>query len=217
MSFNRQSSDESAYKYAINQSVDAARYAIQTPRPDCSACFPYDPSIAHGQRGFPVSRDRHSMGVGTCAKKDFIDVDSEMRRLNRPSSKCPAEKYLPNGEYCGSILDVNPCKTISTEATRISNAPCNLRCTGWNRFEWLCKNPQDKSLIPFDYGISSRTVVKDNHRPCIEDPMNQAPLLPPANRSDAMYSEQNNCKCGELPTFTCSTWRTCDELAPFVK
>ena len=38
--------------------------------------------------------------------------------------------------------------------------------------------PQDRVEIPFDWNISTRIVVKDNHRPCIPNPVDPTPLLP---------------------------------------
>ena len=68
--------------------------------------------------------------------------------------------------------------TFITDETRTSNPPQNLRGTGWNRWETLCKNPQSKVLIPFDYNIQNRIVVKDNHRPCIPTPIDVNLSLP---------------------------------------
>lgn len=211
MSFNRLNWDQCTYKFNVNQSVDAATYGIKTPRPECLSCFPVDPLVNQGQRGFPVAEN------GTCANRLLIDVDSELRIINRPASRCPIEKYLPQDkEFCGSQLPLRDCRSIPTETTRISNPPCTLRSTGWNRWEWLCRNPQDKALIPFDYNISSRTIVKDNHRPCIETPINQSPALPPLNNSDAVYRGPEPCQYGKLPTFTSVHWRQCPDYKGFV-
>jgi len=68
-----------------------------------------------------------------------------------------------------------------TEDTRLSNPPCTLRSTGWNRWEWLCWNPQDRAEIPFQWNTSYRTVVKDNHTPIIEEPLDQSALMPNGN------------------------------------
>ena len=68
------------------------------------------------------------------------------------------------------------------ENTRISNPSCNLRGTGWNRWEWLCENPQERVLMPFDTNISNRLVVKDNHRPVIPKLIDQNPILPSPSR-----------------------------------
>jgi hypothetical protein len=66
----------------------------------------------------------------------------------------------------------------TTENTRLSNPSCNLRGTGWNRWEWLCQDPQERVEIPFDYNINNRLVVRDNHRPLIPKPLDQSAALP---------------------------------------
>ena len=114
----------------------------------------------------------------------LIDVDSELMNLTRSASNCPSKKYVPDGSQCGKVnkeeqLQHGKDCFFTVEDTRISNPACNLRGTGWNRFEWLCLDPQDRVLIPFDYNISNRIVVKDNHRPCIPTPIDVNLSLPP--------------------------------------
>ena len=85
-------------------------------------------------------------------------------------NRCPGAfgSYPTNWKDCG----------MSVDDTRLSNPPCNLRGTGINRWEWLCLNPQDRVEMPFDYNVSNRIVVKDNHRPCVPTPLDQQNLLP---------------------------------------
>ena len=75
------------------------------------------------------------------------------------------------------------CDIPSRENTRLSNPPATLRGTGWNRWEWLCENPQKRSLVPFDYNINNRLVTKDNHRPLVPNPIDQSVFLPPQNNN----------------------------------
>ena len=77
----------------------------------------------------------------------------------KEGSRCP-------DSYSKGLTHWKDCM-IPAEETRTSNPPCNLRGTGWNRWEWLCLDPQERVEIPFDYNIDNRIVVKDNHRPCI--------------------------------------------------
>jgi hypothetical protein len=58
-------------------------------------------------------------------------------------------------------MNYNPCKNVKTEHTRLSNPSFNLRGTGWNRWEWLCLNPQDRVEIPFDFNISNPLLLND--------------------------------------------------------
>jgi hypothetical protein len=81
----------------------------------------------------------------------------------------------------------------------LSNPPCTLKGTGWNRWEWLCYDPQVKAIIPFEWNTSYRNVVKDNFVPCIELPMDQEPTLPKENVSTpppAWSMPQGQSGCG---------------------
>ena len=120
----------------------------------------------------------------------LIDVDSELMNLTRPATNCPSRKYIPDGNQCNESHKLQEAKNnlvhgkdcfFDVEDTRLSNPACNLRGTGWNRWEWLCLNPQDRVLMPFDHNINNRLVVKDNHRPCIPKPIDVSLSLPPQN------------------------------------
>jgi hypothetical protein len=70
-----------------------------------------------------------------------------------------------------------------TDFSRLTNPTCTLRGTGWNRFQPMCLNSQDKSrwFFPGRNGINNRLVAKDNHCPRIPVPMDQSASLPNPN------------------------------------
>ena len=117
----------------------------------------------------------------------MIDVDSELMNINRKLSNCSKDRFIPKFNKEGKIdnsidlVDFTNCKMPTTENTRLSNPSANLRGTGWNRWEWLCQDPQERVEIPFDYNISNRTMFKDNHRPVIPILIDQSGFLPPVN------------------------------------
>jgi hypothetical protein len=179
MSFNRLNYDTCAYKHELAESVGPGEYQINTPPISCEPCFPKDPA-------YRLQRE----GAGVSKKNAMIDVDSELLGITRMSSKCPSKKFIPgqnaNGEECEGepIHNFKDCNMPTAEDTRTSNPPCNLRGTGWNRWEWLCLDPQERVLVPFDYNINNRLIVKDNHRPCVPKPIDVNPSLPkPSNAS----------------------------------
>lgn len=207
MSFNtRLSYDDCAYKTNLKQSVGSATYQLGAPLPNCTPCFINDPSIRMS------NSVRNSQGVSVSTHMPIIDVDSELKLLTRKASDCPTKKYSPGSPI--DLTHVPQCtESIPREDTRLSNPTCTLRCTGWNRWEWLCKNPQEKALVPFDFNINNRTVVKDNHRPCIPNPINQVSALPPLNGNDSMYTYEHS---GILNTdIQSTTWRTCKTYANY--
>lgn len=165
-------------------------YMLSTPANDCASCaqdVPSDPYLRY-----------QKWGPNACAPGKSVDDGSELRGLNYKNSKCSSDRYLP-GKYpskgaCQVSGTQKQC-AAPTEDTRLSNPPCTLRATGWNRFEWLCVNPQDHALIPFEWNVSYRTVVKDNHVPILPTPMDQSKLFPPSSAATPMKAWEVNSSC----------------------
>lgn len=160
--------DSCTYQEKIRRSTGPGTYMINTPANDCYPC-------AQDVSGDPYLRFQH-WGPNTCAPGFAVDDGSELLGLNYKSSKCSTDAYTP-GKYPASGKCVvpganKPARECAppTEDTRLSNPPCTLRGTGWNRWEWLCWNPQDRAIVPFEYNVNYRLLAKDNHVPCIPDP-----------------------------------------------
>ena len=120
------------------------------------------------------------------------------------ADKCP-DQFAGNPTHwknCGWLI----------EDTRLSNPACNLRGTGINRWEWLCLNPQDRVEIPFDFNVSNRIVVKDNHRPCVPTPLNQSNSLP---KGGDLQCEpiQNTCANPTNPPSV--NWQNCTNISEY--
>jgi hypothetical protein len=169
--------DSCSYKEQLKRSIGPGMYALNTPGNDCSGddCnrdIPADPFLRF-----------QTYGPGACPPGKAVDDGSELEGLNYKNSKCATDAYLP-GKYspsgiCAPSGRSNPRSCMApTESCRLSNPPCTLRATGWNRWEWLCWNPQDRALIPFEWNTSYRTVVKDNHTPLIDEPIDQTIFMP---------------------------------------
>ena len=198
MSFNRLPYDNCSYNQTLLESEGPGAYHLMTPANVSQMCLADDPHIRAQYMG-----SRHVPGTS------LIDVDSELMNITRPASECPSQKYVPHpnaSTFCsapnthnmtatdtipanraegfqstptGNHVNFSNCFT-PTESTRLSNPPCTLRGTGWNRWEWLCKNPQDRVEVPFDHMIDSVLMAKDNHRPLLPKPMDQTLALPTA-------------------------------------
>jgi hypothetical protein len=167
MSFNRLSYDTCQYKQVLCEATGPGQYVLNTPKVTCEPCFTNNPNIRLQKTGQSVS-----------AKQNLIDINSELLNITRPNSKCPSRKFLVNCDNSVSQQVNAPSCEFPTDETRTSNPPSNLRGTGWNRWETLCKNPQNKVLVPFDFNIQNRLIVKDNHRPCIPTPIDVNNSLP---------------------------------------
>lgn len=223
MSFNRLNYDVGAYKHAINQSAGPGNYKLEKPKISCQQCYPYPPSIRLQEQGNSIDKNRF-----------LIDVDSELlglckkntKDINKNYSPCCPDSVCTSGEICGQGV-IGECKSknknlkkgqryydtnlyhwkdcfIPAEDTRLSNPSCNLRGTGWNRWESLCLNPQDRIEIPFDYNISNRIIVKDNHRPCIPNPIEQTTVLP---KGGTLPCEKIKNTCGVYTNPPSVHWR----------
>ena len=200
MSFNRLEYDTCAYEQELNQSTGTGRYVLNVPSvSNCEPCYASDPRYGQVQQG--------SSTVGKSIYKN-VDVESDLLGQTRLASRCQTQNFMPSCE-APELSHYKDCPLVSEE-TRTTNPPCNLRGTGWNRWEWLCKNPQDRVAIPFDYQVSTRIVFKDNHRPCIPNPFDQYSAWP--QPTDQPICENIVRTCG-VPTDPPSVqWRSAEEI-----
>jgi hypothetical protein len=167
MSLNALKYDDCSYTHQLRESISPGDYMIGTPRP-CDPCFVVSPG---------VTVDR--FGASLC-DKNLVDVNSELLNITRKASDCPSKKYVPSADpYC-QVTHFKECTSLVPEETLISNPKCTGKEATINRWEWLCRNPQDKALMPFDWFIPNRLVAKDSHRPCLQKPLDQHLALPPA-------------------------------------
>jgi hypothetical protein len=194
MSSNRLSYDLCSYKQVLGETTGPGFYQLNTPPVSCKPCHPTDPRVR-----------LQSGGVALNQNTNLIDIDSELIGIGRNLTSCSSKKYLPNNinNSFGEEKDSNGCqknaKVCIDETkepilfdecfkpsvdTRLNNPPCNLRGTGWNRWEWLCKNPQANLEEPYDLRINSRLLSKDNHRPCIPKPIDQFLAHPEYNEEE---------------------------------
>lgn len=194
MSFSRLDYDTCAYKHKLSESIGTGEYMLDNNNV-CKPCFVPSPTVR-------IQR----FGASIC-DSELIDVDSELLGLNFKQSKCPSQKYLPKEQEFCQKRNLRQCNELDTEPTRLSNPPCTLRCRGWNRWEDLCKNPQDRVLMEFDHNISNRIVVKDTFRPHICKPIDQTLALPKAQQDD--YKQ---VFCGIEADPHPLNYRTCHEL-----
>lgn len=226
MSYNRQPYDVCSYNYQLAESVGPGIYQITRPNNVCEPCHTSDPRIILQSQGVSVSRN-----------SSLIDIDSDLIGINRNLSDCPSRKYFPDanasfqgGAQTGTVrgsgcrptdkVCIDNSNSISfkdcftpVEDTRLSNPPSTLRGTGWNRWEWLCRNPQDRVTEPFDFQINTKLVSKDNHRPCLPNPIDQFIVYPvPSDKPIC----QTIMKVASPPTMPPSvSWQTAQVISQY--
>lgn len=200
---NRLRSDQDTYKHDLAQSTGPGAYLLDIPKINCDNCFLADPTIRMGHGGATTG--------GSCPAASLTDIDSELLGITRRSSRCPTKHYLPTGNPPCRIKNVRDCKALSTEDTRLSNPPCTLRGgnNGFNRWEWLCGNPQAKAINLLPLNINNRLLTKDAHRPCIPRPFSAALALPPEDNSTYAYVSDNIQADTLVPHMT---WQSCANI-----
>ena len=212
MSYNRSIYDLCSYKYELAQSIGEGVYQLTRPDNACKPCISANPWLMPQTQGVSISRNT-----------SLIDIDSELIGISRNLSGCPDRKYIPDNTasfQCGAqtgnvrgpscrptdklcidntqVIDAKDCG-LWTEDTRLSNPPCTLRGTGWNRWEWLCRNPQDRVVEPFDFQINTKIVSKDNHRPYLPTPFGQFNVYPVPNEKPICETIVPVCQVPTMP------------------
>lgn len=191
---NRLRFDDDAYVHRLAETVGPGQYQTATPR-ICDGCVPYAPG---------VNLDRQAGSVTRTSATRLTDIDSDLRGITRRASDCPARQYLGPGKENGADAAPYPhaeCAYphgLTPEPTLLSNPKCTGRETTINRWEWLCADPQGTALASFDHMVSNRIVVKDNHRPCIERPLDQSAALPPPCNTNVVI-DWSRPFCGKPP------------------
>lgn len=214
MNFNRLNYDTSAYFHDLKQSVGVGNYVLDMPQINCNACFPEDPM--KGTLGYSPA---------VLSSNKLVDIDSDLMGITRKASRNPNDKYIPDlsltDENRYTNTPIADCRSVKNESTRVSNPPCTLRGHGWNRWEYLPENPQDRAEVPFRFNVNNRILVKDNHRPIIPNLINQSALLPPNNQSNdvVQYSKDSICNQSVYSDNIkrVQYWDSCDTLSNIIE
>ncbi len=141
--------DSNCIQKEIKQSVKPGQYSLYAP--NNKFCYTSNPEIRYQHGGVDIA--------------NIININSDLKGLTRKLSNC--SKYNPYNQPKYTRRFRN-CK-LPTEYTTLSNPPCTLKGTGWDRWDWLCKNPQ-KNVIPelnMQMNVNTRLRARDNYIPCI--------------------------------------------------
>lgn len=225
MSFNRIPYDISTYKHNLAQIIGTGIYQLTRPDNQRVPILPKDPRF-HAQ----------SSGVSISKNTSMIDNESELLGIARNLSGSPDRQYMPTNNFnlhCGAqtgkvksgcgkydkvcvynnqILHFDD-NGLFTEDCRLSNPPSNNRGTGFNRWEWLPIDPQDRVIEEFDFQINTKLLSKDNHRACIPTPINQTNLLPQPTNNPICETINSSC---EAPTYPPSvSWQDASVISRY--
>ena len=167
-SWNRRQYDGCKTNDDLRVTTGPGRYQLDVPTSYCDACFVPEPTTRQQYWGASLN--------GNYIK---TDVESDLLNINRPTTKTVCNQYDPrtNQVNKGEAQSTKECSFPQTHS-RLVDPPCTNRSVGWNRWEWLCDNPQETVMIPFDNGVTTRLQQRDQYRPCVPKPVAQDALLP---------------------------------------
>jgi hypothetical protein len=131
----------------------AMRYYLDKPDTNCPVSFPVDVTTRIQQSGasWPTGQWK-------------TDVETDLFGINRLGSRirCDEALYMPDTNKVNNIpLQAAPDESFPQLFQRLTNPPCTLRTTGWNRWEGLPHQPQLTFETPFDRFIPSRMIDKE--------------------------------------------------------
>lgn len=174
-SWNRRLYDGCKTTDDMRLSTGPGRYQLDAPPQYCNACFAPEPTIR-----------QQKWGASQNSSYQKTDVESDLLNLNRqPTKNTCSNQYNPSKDSInkGGLTNSQECSFPQVHS-RLVDPPCTLRSSGWNRWEWLCDNPQEATMIPFDNMITTRLQQKDQFRPCIPIPIESTTLLPEPSAKD---------------------------------
>ena len=131
----------------------ALQYYANAPGINCPTSFPVD-----------ATTRLQKSGASWLANSWKTDVESDLKNINRMSTRVKNNEIQYNPEtnqYTKAALQAAPDESFPLLFNRISNPPCTLRATGWNRWEALPHQPQLVFETPFDSFIPSRDIDKE--------------------------------------------------------
>ena len=106
------------------------------------------------------------------------DVESDLTNRGRPTVRTTAGQYQPEeGAALASQLTAMPEAAFPQTASHLVDPPCTLRGTGINRWQWLCENPQENVMVPFEHLVDSRHAAKDAIYSELMQPIGASPLV----------------------------------------
>jgi hypothetical protein len=131
----------------------AMRYYLNPPEANCPVSFPVQATTRIQKSGasWPQGQWR-------------TDVETDLRGINRFSSRvrCDEALYHPDTNQLNKVpLVAAPDESVPQLFQRLTDPPCTLRATGWNRWIPLPHQPQQSFETPFDFFIPAKSLDKE--------------------------------------------------------
>jgi hypothetical protein len=128
-------------------STGPGRYVLGVPNAYGNAVFAPNPTVRMQRWG--AAHDMSSTKT---------DVESDLLNLGRPTTRtaCGQATAFPE-----RTLTAMPEGDFPQTHNRLVDPPCTLRSSGWNRWAYLCQNPQENVMMPFEWAVDTRASQKD--------------------------------------------------------
>jgi len=156
-------------KMAENNEISTGpgRYRLGVPNAYGNAVFV--PDVTTRMQKWGASHDMTSTKT---------DVESDLWNIGRPTTRTVCGQYMPEeGAAVAARLTSMPEADFPQTHARLVDPPCTLRGSGWNRWEWLCDNPQENVMMPFAWALDTRHANKDQfHRKLMSAPLGSGPV-----------------------------------------
>jgi hypothetical protein len=135
-------------------STYAGRYQLNVPMAQGQASYIVEPTIR-----------LQKMGAAYPQGKWRTDVESDLRNLSRDPVTSRCNSYNPEtNQINNTVLKAPADGHFPVNFVGQTQPACELRGTGWNRWEPLLRDPQKHFETPFDYFIPSRLLDKERCR-----------------------------------------------------
>ena len=132
-------------------STGPGRWALGVPNSYGNAAFVPD-----------VTTINQRWGASHIMTSTKTDVESDLKNLGRPSVRTTCGQYQPEeGAELAAGLVAMPEVAFPQTASHLVDPPCTLRGTGINRWQWLCEDPQENVMVPFEHLVDTRHSSKD--------------------------------------------------------
>jgi hypothetical protein len=130
----------------------ALRYYVNPPDANCPKSFPVDATV----------RLQHS-GNSWPSGEWKTDVESDLKGINRFGNRSvPKTLYNPDTNKMNNTSYASaPDESFPMIFNRLTNPPCTLRATGWNRWDSVPHQPQLTYETPFDFFIPAKSKDKE--------------------------------------------------------
>jgi len=125
-----------------------------------------------------VTTINQKWGASHIMSSTKTDVESDLTNRGRPTVRTTCGQYQPEeGLLLAQQLTPMPESNFPQTSSHLVDPPCTLRGTGINRWQWLCENPQENVMVPFEYLADSRHASKDAIYDQIRQPIASSPLV----------------------------------------